>query len=147
MLTIKKITTFELPKMVQIAYEGDEELLDKYHVEKFNLEEAVESTVFMVDLTSEQVPMRYFKVEKDDEPIGYIVTFQNNLYSFGINIKYRTKEVLIQFWEYIKDILGESFICMLYPNNSRAIEWLEKCGMEIVDGVEETAVTLLYNKR
>jgi hypothetical protein len=32
---------------------------------------------------------------------------------------------------------------MLYPNNLRAINWLQKCGMVIVEGVEENCVVLL----
>ncbi len=146
MVSIKKITKFELPDYIKIAYEGDEDLFKKYHVEEFDFKDAVNSTVGMIDLISQQVQMVYFKIQEDSNDIGYLVVFKNNLYSFGINKNYRTAKILFEFWSYIKKILGDSFICMLFPNNTRAINWLIKCGMSIVEGVEETAVTLIYNK-
>lgn len=146
MVTIEKITKFELPIYVRIAYNEDYELFEKYHVNQFGIDEAVDSTVEMINNVSNQVDMRYFKVQYNDENIGYVTVFKNNLYSFGININYRTPKILNEFWEYIKVILGDSFICMLFPNNTRAINWLLKCGMDIVKDVEDNAVVLIYNK-
>lgn len=147
MISLKKITIFELPKLVKISYEGDEDLLNKYHVDKFSLEDAVESTMGMIEETNGAVKMQFFKVLLFNLEIGYLAIFENFLYSFGINIKFRAKNILMQYWDLIKKELGDSFITMLYPNNERAINWVKKQGMIEVDEVEEGLITLLYNKK
>ncbi len=138
---------WELKKYVEIAYRGDMELLSEYHIAEYSFNEAVEETLAMIYETSLEVEMKYCGVVKNNKIIGYLCYFDNNLYSFGINIEYRTKEVLSEFWERIKETLGDSFICMLFPNNIRAIKFLQRCGMKIIDGVEESAVTLLYHNK
>ncbi len=143
MITLEKITIFELPNLVAIAYEDDKDLFDKYHVAKMNMDDCVDSTLMMIEQTGRGEKMDYFGVKFKDEFIGYLVILPKILYSFGINIKYRKKEILMSFWESIKDILNDSFICMLYPNNTRAINWLKKNKMIIVDEVREDCVTLL----
>jgi len=143
-IKLEKISIFELPLLVRISYDGDEDLLNKYHIEKFSLEDAVESTMGMIKETGDTIEMSYFKVVLGDEPIGYLAIFQNFLYSFGINIKYRTKEVILQYWELIKEVLNDGFITMLYPNNDRAINFLKKQGMSEVEDIEEGLITLIY---
>ncbi len=46
---------------------------------------------------------------------------------------HRTKETLAEFWNKIREVLTDKFACILYRNNTRAINWLQKCGMEIVE--------------
>jgi hypothetical protein len=82
----------------------------------------------------------------DGEEIGYVCKIPNNLYSFGININYRTKDNLIEFWERVKELMGDSFICMLFPQNTRAVEFLKKQGMQEVIGVENNCTVLLNIK-
>lgn len=131
---------YELKRYVEAAYRGDEDLFNKYHVAKYTFEEAVEETLRMIYETSLEVEMSYFGVVEEGKIIGYLCTHPNNLYSFGINIHYRTKDVLSQFWEKIKEVLGVGFMTVLYPNNSRAIEWVKRCGMQTID-----CVVLTYN--
>jgi len=144
MIELKKIGIFDLQKYIYIAYEGDCELLEKYHVEKFEIEEhAAMSTLNMIRLTSNDVEMRNYGVYDNGKAIGYLCVFDNFLYSFGINKKQRQMNVLVDFWENILYVLGKSFITMLYPNNTRAINWLKKCGMVEVKEVETNCITLL----
>lgn len=145
MVELKKISKFDLPKAVRIAYEGDAELFEKYHVGKFDLDGAVASTLNMIFqmVEWEDLEMDYYSVMFNGEAIGYICTYPNNLYSFGINKKYRKKEVLLDWWEAVKSIFNGKFITMLYPNNTRAIRFLKKMGMVEVDGVENNCITLL----
>ncbi len=146
MIELLEINEFELKKYVEAAYEGDADLLTQYHVDTFTFDQAVETTLDMIELTNVDNPMTYYGVV-DKERIGYLCTSKNNLYSFGINIKSRTREVLSEFWEKIKQVLGDSFICMLYENNTRAINWAIKCGMVIVPDIEDNCVTLLYDSK
>lgn len=146
MINLEKISSFELRKLVEIAYRGDNDLLEHFWGEDFSLEEAVNETMNMVKRVAEEVKMDYYCVVDDEEEIGYVCCFPNNLYSFGINIQFRTKNVLSEFWDRVKEVMGDSFICMLFPQNTRAIKWLEKCGMVRVDGVEENCVVMLNLK-
>ncbi len=143
MIKLEKITKFDLRKYVEIAYRGDNDLLDFYWGDGWSLQEAVNETMFGINQVSEEVEMEYFCVLNDEEEIGYIAKFPNNLYSFSININHRKKQNLIEFWDRIKEVMEEGFICMLYPQNSRAIKWLERCGMIKVEGVEHNCVVLL----
>ena len=143
MIKIEKISNFELRDLVEIAYRGDSDLLDKYWGDDFSLEEAVNETMWMINEVAKEAPMEYFVVLKDDEEIGYVCKIPNNLYSFGININYRTKDNLSEFWERVKDVMADGFICMLFPQNVRAIKWLKKMGMIEVEGVENNRTCLL----
>ncbi len=148
MVTLEIISKFELKKYVGIAYEGDTALLEKYHVGKFTHEQAVESTMSMIEIVDkncemEDEIMNHYKVELDGEAIGYVCTVPKYLYSFGINKKYRSKEILIEWWQRIKEVLGQTFITKLYPNNNRAINFCKKQGMEIVEDLEPDCITLI----
>ena len=147
MVTIKKISKTQLPQLVLISYLGDDELLNKFHVEpNMSFKMAVGSTLQMIyDLSSEK-RLNYYKVIYNKMPIGYFVTFDNCLYSFGINIDFRVKNILISWWQQIKKALGKEFYAKLYEQNTRAISFLEKCGMEIYHRDEiNKVVTLLTN--
>lgn len=143
MIILEKISKFELRNLVEIAYRGDDDLLLHYWGDGFNLEEAVNETMFMISEVGKEVEMSYYAVVCDDEEIGYVCKIPNNLYSFGININYRTKDNLIEFWDRVKEVMGEGFICMLYPQNTRAINFLKKQGMVEVEGVEPNCTVLL----
>ncbi len=143
MVILEEITKQELPDLIRIAYEGDKDLLDKYHVDKFDIHGAVASTLFMIAETENGVDMTHYKVALGDISIGYISVFENFLYSFGINKEYRKKEILIEWFEKVKEVLGYKFITMIYPNNSRAINFLKKQGMKIVNGIKEDVITLI----
>ena len=150
MIELIKIELEELKSYIKVAYEKDEDLLQKYHVAIYDLEDAVDETYRMIEVTDELVlnsgeEMEHFGVELNKEKIGYLCTFQNNLYSYGINIDHRNKEILSEFWNKIKSVVGESFISCLYDNNTRAINWLKKCGMVKVEGISNDWITLLYH--
>jgi len=143
MIKLVKITIFELPELVGIAYIGDDDLLLHYWGDDFNLEEAVNETMFMVKTVNKEVEVECYSVVLDGEEVGYVCKIPNNLYSFGININYRKKDILIEFWDRVKELMEDSFICMLYPQNTRAISFLKKQGLVEVEGVENNCTVLL----
>lgn len=145
MVTLIKISKFELPEAIKIAYEGDTELFEKYHVEKFDINGAVASTLQMVHTTVEWegLEMDYYKAMLGENEIGYVCCYPNNLYSFGVKKEYRKKDILLEWWSAVKSIFNGKFITMLYPNNTRAISFLKKQGMVEVEGVENDCVVLL----
>jgi hypothetical protein len=141
-----KISRPQLTKLVQISFEGDKELVDTYHVRSgINLEVCVNSTLHTIEDTSRLYDLKYFKVLKDSKPIGFHVTGKDFLYSFGININWRKKDILIQWWNFICKELNNNFMCMLYIKNTRAINFLIRNGMEIINE-DGKLVTLKYSK-
>lgn len=145
MITIKKISKSELPKLVAISYERDEDLFEKYHIGKMNFPQAVLSTLDLIDEASQQFKLSYYKVIYQKQPIGYFVTFGDYLYSFGISMKFRKKDILVGWFLAVKKVLGKQFKALLYENNTRAISHLEKQGMKIVDIDNETKIVTLQN--
>ena len=72
------------------------------------------------------------------------------LYSFGVHPDFRTHENLQRFWEHLTREHDE-FICYLYENNTRAINWLKKMGMvqesKVVESPKKTAIKLRLTKQ
>lgn len=146
MVTIKKISKAELPELIELSYEGDFDLFDKYHVVKTDFHGAVVVQLQMIHELAQEVDLSYYKVIFQKKPIGYFVTFDKFLYSFCINKKYRKKDVLMGWFQNVKKSLGKGFQTMLYKNNTRAIDHLVKQGMKIADENEENnTVILIYN--
>lgn len=145
MVSVKKISKTELIKLVEISYEGDTELFEKFHVGKFDFFQSVVSTLQMIQEMSKQQKLSYYKVISDKKPIGYFVTYQNVLYSFGIAKNFRLKEVLISWIEQVKKVLGKQICSFLYDNNTRAIDFLLKNGFRIANENLETKVITLIN--
>jgi hypothetical protein len=141
-LKLSKISKNELQDVIELSYRDDEELLNKYHVARFTLHEAVSSTMGMINEMAEQRKLTYYKVLYDKKPIGYVVVFEDFLYSYGINVKFRVKNVLSAWWDEVVKILKGRFITMLYKNNTRAIEFLQRRGMRILQE-KDYSVTLI----
>jgi hypothetical protein len=112
---------------------GDDDLLLKYHLAPMSLIDAVKSTFGMIASASKIKKLTYYKVLYNKQPIGYTVTFDNNLYSYAINKKFRKKDILIAWWDEIKETLSDNFMSMLYSNNERAKNFLLKMGMKVFD--------------
>ncbi len=145
MITHKKISKAELPKLVAIAYEKDQELFDKYHIGKMSFPESVLCTLDLIDDASKKFKLSYYKLIYKKQPIGYFVIFGEYLYSFGIGMNFRKKEVLSRWFQEVKAELPLHFKAILYENNTRAINHLEKQGMKIIDHDTETKIVTLQN--
>lgn len=144
MVTIKKISKPELPELIKVSYEGDIKLIQEFHPAKSDEYGTILSTVEMIEDVSKEKKCSYYKVMADKKPIGYFVVWEGFLYSFAINIKYRTKEVLMNWWQQVKSVLGKVFQTMLYEENHRGIAFLLKQGMKI-KSKHENIVTLINN--
>ena len=85
----------------------------------------------VMDLHKEDSKLKLIGIEYDDRMVGFLVYSEafNCLYSFGIKQDFRKKEVLKPLFFYITSKLKNGFFCMLNEHNTRAIRWLEKCGM------------------
>ena len=131
MVKLIKISKNELPEIIRISYEGDKDLLDKYHINKYTLEGAVKKELELIEKMSTQLQLTYLKVLNADKVIGYVVKSGNFLYSFAISIYYRTSRILKEWWEALCLEMGDKFKVGLMSNNTRAIEYLKKRGLYI----------------
>jgi len=128
-MMLEQITIEELLPLIIKAFEGDTEL-PKYHISDRDF---AWHTYDAICKTAEILPLKYYKVCD----FGFTVTSPGLLYSFGINIEYRTPELLKLWFDEIKEIMPK-FECMLHGKNSRAIKHLIKQGMK----VKEQAIIL-----
>lgn len=146
MVTLKKISVGELPNLVQIAFKGDEELFNKYYQFKMDEMGCVNTTLLKIYETAKLKKLNYYKVVYSQKPIGFVVYFDNLLYSFGIELKHRKKDILLHWWDKITKTMPKQFACMLYAHNERAINFLKRNGMEVMDeNAEENIITLVKN--
>ncbi len=144
---LKKISLPEVRVSIAIAYQGDQELFDKYHIGKCDHLSATIKTMEMIREVSKEYDIANFKVIYDKKNIGYVSVFEGFLYSFGINKSYRKKDILIEWWQEIKKILGNRFFAQLYHNNTRAIEFLKRQGMKVVEDHKDEQTVLLVNEK
>lgn len=148
MITLKKISLYELPELIYLCYKGDDDLLNKYHIAKLDLETAVQSTFGMIHTASRIKKISCYKVVYQKQPIGYVVTYGGNfLYSYAIAMKFRKKDILKNWWNEVKKILDEDFSSMLYSNNVRAVEFLIKNGMKVMQEDKQNQVLTFINSK
>jgi len=144
-IAVKKIPKSDIGKYVGFAFEGDSELVEKFHFADTTLEEVITSNVKNINELSEKIDLDCYAVYWDENVIGFFVMAYHNsmLYSFGINKKYRVKEVLIDWFKYIKHIPNEYLICPLNAENTRAINFFIKNGMEVLSEAENIVTLIL----
>lgn len=146
-ISVKKILKEDIGKYVGFAFEGDNELVEKFHFADTTLEETVASNVKNIIELSEKIDLDCYAVYWRENIIGFFVMAYHNsmLYSFGINKQYRVKEILMDWWEYVKTISGEYLVCPLNAENKRAINFFIKNGMEVLSE-DENIVTLILKQ-
>lgn len=146
MIKLKKISLPEIKRLVEISYEGDSELMQKYHV-KPNMQywDCVDKTMEMMNDVSKIRRLTNYKIIYKKTPVGYITVSGNLLYSFGVNIQVRKKEFLIEWWRIVIRLFKERFFIMLLQNNTRTIGFLLKNNMKISSfDNDNNAVTLVH---
>ncbi len=147
MITVKKISVNELPKLIRTSYEGDKEILATQHVMPFDsIDDAVKMTYGMIKQMSAEKKLTNYKVIYQKKPIGYFSNFDNYLFSFGINKKFRKKEVLVEWWQQVVKSLEKNFMCILYPHQARSIGFLKKNGMIVLEVDHRNNSVILIHK-
>ena len=143
MLAATKITRSKLPSIVQAAFDGDTELIEKYHVVNTCLADCVKDTVERIEQASQTYTLRCFAVAEGKEDAGFIVVGDDFLYSFGLNAKYRSKGNLQQFWALVTGVLPANFFSVMNFKNTRAVKFLERNKMKIIHQTQSD-ITLIY---
>lgn len=135
---------------ISIAYAGDNCIFRYYDqnalVESIN--DIVNDTYRKIE---EYAPLykdnlKCYEVYDNGSLIGYVVICKEPamLLSFGVNKHYRSKERLETFFQGIQQQFAAEWTCALWNRNERAINWLKKCGLEVME--ETQIITLLKFK-
>lgn len=142
-----KIGFDELKPLVELGFGDDQELMDRYQQLPTEFEETVQRNLDNILGISKLYALEYFKVYWGNDVIGFTVLCLETklLCSFGINIKYRKKEILLSWIDTVNQRFDGEFCCLLWNQNKRAIEFLHRNGMEI-QRVEESYTVLVKNK-
>jgi len=140
-----------IKRYIEIAFTGDSELLN-YYDKSIN----VSRTQDMVEDTCDKILQyqnhfdvcSFYGIEINGEKSGYffIVKSPDILVSFSLNKKHRNRQNLSMLFDEIKKVLDGTFLCFLNEYNTRAIKWLEKCGMTVSPHKIENRIAVLnYN--
>lgn len=144
-MTSKYITYNELYNAIKIAFEGDSKVVELYDPNVVvNSIEDVSLNIF--DKISEIKHLCEYKgVYEKNVLIGYYVYSDMLLISFCLRTEYRTRSYLKAFFKLIKKDLGNKFLCRLWSKNKRAIKWLIKNKLEILED-KDNITQLVYLK-
>lgn len=146
MVKFHEIPLYRLRPYIKMAFEGDADLIDRYHLVNGDLMQCVYSTydkIMELGRIGGELSC-YALFQEEFGPIGYMVTTpENMLYSFGINIEYRTAAIVMDWWQQVKKMLNNEFAVPLWKKNERAINFFLRNGMEIgYEGADH--ITLIY---
>ncbi len=133
-----------MKEYIYIALEGDDSIVDFFDptIPVSNPKEAAEKIYDKLMANYPEAELRPLK--HDGQVIGYFAWLPGLLISFGVNIHYRKKKVLEEVWDMIAKTVGDDFSCILYTRNSRAIKWLQRCGMHVFG---ENLTLLIHTKK
>ena len=136
MIVIRAVNILKIEDYIKCAWKGDSEL-DKFYdrsLQRRTLEGMVKDTSRKIrDMMEQDEQLSLLGIELNRTSIGFLIFSEkiSVFYSFGVNTKYRSKEILTAIFEYVKVKLKYNFYSVMYEYNTRAINWLQKCGMEI----------------
>ena len=136
MIVIRVVNILKIEDYIRSSWEGDGKLEKFYDksLAKRTLEGMVKDTSRKIrDMMEQDEQLSLLGIEVNRTPMGFLIISEklSVFYSFGVNAKYRSKEILTAIFEYVKVKLKYNFYSVMYEYNTRAINWLQKCGMEV----------------
>ena len=126
-----KVIKYEiLREAIRIAFHDDKDIYSLYdpNVKVESLDEIVNNISSKILDYGE---CKYIGVFENTKLIGYFVYKEDRLISFSINIEYRVRKYLREFFRLIKSEIKGHFNVFLWNINIRAIKYLIKQGMEV----------------
>lgn len=142
----RKITYEQLQKAIKIAFEEDTKIVELYdpNVEVKSIEDVVNSISEKIFEIKDLCICK--GVYEKGKLIGYYVYTDMLLISFSLSSQYRTRGYLREFFGMIRKDLGKKFVCRLWNKNIRAIKWLLKNDLEVIED-KDGIVQLVYLKQ
>lgn len=146
MIEFEKIELTELKNIIYLCYQGDDDLVSKYHSinlepGQYSLDDCVELTYQRLCEAVDEYKADCYLIKYNDDVIGYLACVEDLLYSFAIIKAFRKKEILTLWWEEVVKFFNGSFITMIYNNNQRCLMFLLKNEMKIV-GTDNNIILL-----
>lgn len=142
-LGVRPIDISELQEFVSIALKEDEDLLTKYS-SYYSVEELIQAQVNNTIELLKTKEVKCYGVFLDDTPVGFTVVAERLLYSFGINVYCRQAPIVLEWYKWIRSYFNDNFLVVLYRENTRAINFFIRNGME--EFSDDGKVVYLINK-
>lgn len=142
----RRITYSQLEKAIRIAFEEDKQIVELYdpNVEVETIDDVIKSISEKIFEIKELCICK--GVYEKGSLIGYYVYTDMLLISFSLASQYRTRGYLREFFGMIRKDLGKKFVCRLWNKNVRAIKWLIKNDLEVIED-KDNIVQLVYLKQ
>lgn len=147
------ISYSELKGFISLAFADDIELQESLHISPGTHEEITDHTYNMIMAWGGEYNFEYYKVVIGSgvatEAVGFTVLLNDGgrvLYSFGINILKRCREVLVNWLVAVRETFGAEFGVSLWEKNERAINFFRKNGFvnstEMISGSSDKMILL-----
>ena len=137
-IKLVRVKVSEMPYYVRRAFDGDEDLLSKFHTSPGTLDHCVNNTMGFITENEDHYKedMELYSVVFNGNTVGYTIMIRNEkspneLYSFGINKNYRKKEILMAWLAEVEKMLGKPYYIVLWSKNERAIKFFERNGFRV----------------
>lgn len=158
-INIVSVHYTDIEALMHIAFKDDPDLLSLYTPAPETLEQCVARSyanvveMFTGEVYKDSEKNAYaIELRHDDvvRRIGFMVTAKtddlpNELYSFGINIHYRSRTIVLKWLGIVHRMLGKTFWTSLYGRNSRAINFFERNGFKKIESESRQFVSLWSN--
>ena len=128
----KLITYKELQKAIEVTFNGDTKIFENFdkNVPVKTYQEVIDNVLEKIRTYSD---CQYLGFYVKGEIAGYAVYQEKLLISFGIKPSCRTTKDKNRMFQKIKEHLSKPFYCHLWSRNVRAIKWLVKQKLTIVE--------------
>lgn len=145
-LDICRIELADVQEYVSIAFKEDEDLITKYHFQDKTMIDLIINNVNNIEELAKRKEVKCYGIFLEQTPIGFTVISEKLLYSFGINVYCRNKDIKSVWWKWIKRVFDNNFVVCLYRENTRAINFFLRNGLEEFSD-DGKVVYLLYNNK
>lgn len=143
-MTVKYIDYTELEKAILIAFSGDKKIIELYdpNVIVENVEDIAKDILRKVKDFKEVECKGVFDKQR---MVGFFIRKGGMLISFGLCLEYRVRRFKRDMFALIKEDFKGMFVCFLWSKNVRAIRYLEKNGMKVMQ-TDYQLTKLVYHK-
>jgi len=127
---ICRIETCDLLEYVSIAFKEDKDFIMKYHFQDATMEDLILNNIKNILELAKTKDVKCYGLFLEQTPIGFTVICEKLLFSFGINVYCRQESIKTVWLNWLKRVFNNDFIVVLYRENTRAINFFLKNGME-----------------
>lgn len=144
---IRRVDISELTELVSIALKEDEKLISKYHFQDRTIEELILNNIKNIEELAKTKEVKCYGIYLEEvNPIGFTVTSEKLLYSFGINVYCREAAIKAAWFMWLRKHFDNNFVVCLYRENTRAINFFLRNGLEEFS-YDGKVVYLLFNNK